>query len=95
MKLIFGAFILPFLSLLQIKAQSNSDTENLVFIKSFECVLEKKFVEKYVYPNFSCSATKFSRKISAIDFYGMLRVPIRKMFVSLTLDIRNKFINNY
>lgn len=71
----------------QVKSQNKSN-DNLMFFKSFECLVNDEVKEKYVYSNFSCFAKIYSRKVSTLNFYAVFKKPINKLFVSF-----NKYLN--
>lgn len=76
-------FLIIFLSLLfSINSQNlNSSPQNLVFITKFECFLSNEFTKIVAYPNVSCTVKFYSRKVSTISFYGVLRKPLNKFYV--------------
>lgn len=86
-------FLIIFLSILFSINSQILNPQNLVFITKFECFLSNEFTKIVSYPNVSCTVKFYSRKVSTISFYGVLRKPLNKFYVrkySVFLWIKNQ-----
>jgi hypothetical protein len=84
MKFLFILFFTTLVAILNAQnLTSKTHANNLMFFKSFDCFFGDEAIKKYVYPNASCSAKIYSRKLSTLNFYLAFRRPIDKLYVSL------------